>query len=117
MSTGRGRQSVAGGISIEVVYATPERQALLQVDLPDTCSVAEAIAASKITEAFPGHDLAKCAVGIWGKPCDRTRVVADGDRIEIYRELPLDPRDARRRLAELGSVMGQSSGGDSGELD
>ena len=97
-------------LSIEVVFATPELQELLPIKLPAGSTVADAIAASKIADLFPADDIGSLAVGIWGKPCARSRVLSDGDRIEIYRNLPLDPRDARRRLAELGGVMGGQSG-------
>jgi len=56
---------------------------------------------------FPDQRLESAAVGVWGRPVDRSHIAYDGDRIEIYRPLLLDPRDARRLLAEQGRTMNQ----------
>jgi len=70
-------------------------------------TVQQAIDRSAIAERFPGEDLSGCTAGVWGHPVPRQRVVRDGDRIEIYRELVIDPRGARRRLARAGKTMGR----------
>lgn len=46
-----------------------------------------------------GPDLSGLRVGVWGKVVNATRLVADGDRIEIYRPLTVDPKIARQRRA------------------
>lgn len=94
-------------LTLEVVFAAYDRQKLVVVQVPRGASVADAIAASALPEAFAEYDLAQCAVGIWGKTVRRDDAVADGDRVEIYRPLAADPRDARRRLAAAGRSMGQ----------
>lgn len=95
------------GLQIEVAYATPERQFLKALVVAPGTSIAAAIEASDIKAAFPDTDFASLAVGIWGNVASRNAALRDGDRIELYRPLPIDPRDARRRVASAGGFMGQ----------
>ena len=99
-------------IRVEVVFALPERQKLVTVHVPDGSSVADAIAAAGLAEAFPEYDLAAATVGIWGQVADRDRRLAAGDRVELYRPLEIDPREARRQLAEAGRTMRRESPGE-----
>jgi putative ubiquitin-RnfH superfamily antitoxin RatB of RatAB toxin-antitoxin module len=94
-------------IAIEVVYALPERQELIAVVIPVGTTVAEAIDQSGIARKFPGQDLSRCRLGIWGRLVDGDCALQDGDRIEIYRPLLIDPREARRQLAAEGKSMGR----------
>lgn len=94
-------------LNIEVVYAEPHRQALVEINVPEGSTVAEAIASSGLAEQFPDVNFANAEFGVWGQHVDAARVLQDGDRVEIYRPLVMDPRDARRRLATLGRAMGQ----------
>jgi uncharacterized protein len=88
-------------IKIEVVYAAVDRQLLLKADVPAGSTVRHALLASGIGEQFPELDLARCAVGIFGKVLAdaETRVLQVGDRIEIYRPLLADPKEVRRLRA------------------
>jgi putative ubiquitin-RnfH superfamily antitoxin RatB of RatAB toxin-antitoxin module len=88
-------------MQVEIVFALPERQVLEALDLEDGATVAEAIARSGIERSFPGVVLSELQVGIWGRAVDRGRVLRDGDRVEIYRPLEIDPREARRLKARL----------------
>lgn len=97
----------AATIRVEVVFAVPRQQALIPVELPAGATVADAISASGIERQFPQHDLALLPVGIWGRQAGRDRPLSDGDRVEIYRPLAVDPREARRTLAAHGKAMGQ----------
>jgi len=94
-------------LRVEVVYALPMRQVLVPLEVEAGTTVQQAIERSAIADRFPGEDLAACTVGVWGHPVARQRAVRDGDRIEIYRELVIDPRRARRRLARVGKTMGR----------
>ncbi len=87
------------GISVEVVLATPERQVLLALRVRKESSVAEVIAASGIASRFPDLPLDDMPTGIWGKAVSRDSKVREGDRVELYRPLLTDPREARRRRA------------------
>ena len=69
------------------------------VELPDGATVAEAIATSGLAGQFPGLDFGELQAGIWGKPVERACPVRDGDRVELYRPLEMDPREARRLRA------------------
>lgn len=93
-------------IRVEVVYATPARQELVAVDLPRGADVAAAVEASGMIELFPGEPVAEAPAGVWGRPVERGHVLADGDRVELYRPLLKDPREARRELAAAGRNMG-----------
>ncbi len=89
---------MAEAIDVEVAYAEPARQFLRRVTLADGATIADAIAASKL-EAELGIDLSSLACGIWSKPKPRDTRLADGDRVELYRPLLADPKDARRKRA------------------
>ena len=96
-------------LRIEVVFGLVERQVLLAIEVDAGTTVGAAIEESGIAGRFPDHDLASLTVGIWGRPVERDAELADGDRIEIYRPLEIDPREARRRLAAEGKSMGKGS--------
>jgi uncharacterized protein len=95
-------------IEVEVAFAQPERQLILKVEVPEGATAIEAIRLSGIEEQFPEIDLAKHRIGVFGKLCKPERVLAPGDRVEIYRPLLVDPRVARRELAAAGKSMGKS---------
>jgi putative ubiquitin-RnfH superfamily antitoxin RatB of RatAB toxin-antitoxin module len=86
---------------VEVVFALPERQVLLATEVPDGTTVADAIAVSGIARHFPECELDELQAGIWGQPVDRDRVVRNGDRVELFRALEMDPREARRLKAGI----------------
>ena len=81
---------------VEVVFALRERQELLETDVEEGATVADVIAASKLSRLFPEVDFATLQAGIWGKPVARDKPVRDGDRVELYRPLEIDPKEARR---------------------
>lgn len=86
---------------VEVVFALPDRQELLVVELPDGATVGAAIEQSRLARQFPEIDIDALQAGVWGKPATRDHVVGEGDRIELYRPLEMDPRDARRLKAGI----------------
>ncbi len=100
---------MSGGntINVEVVFALADRQELLTVAVASGATASEAIDESGIARKFPDQALSACRLGIWGRLIDGGQVLQDGDRIEIYRPLIIDPRAARRRLAAEGKSMGQ----------
>jgi uncharacterized protein len=97
-----------GQLAIEVVHALPGQQELIALTVAPGTTVGEAIRQSAIGDRFLGEDLEKCQAGIWGKPVQRDHLVQHGDRIELYRPLRMDPREARRKLAAVGGSMGQA---------
>ncbi len=92
-------------LEVEVVFALPEEQQLLVVSLSQGATVADAIAAAGVAGKFPEMDIDSLEVGIWGRVTDRDALVKAGDRVEIYRPLLRDPREARRDLAQAGLTM------------
>jgi len=90
---------MATGIDIEVVYALPAEQKLLTVRVGADATVGQAIRASGLLECYPELELMQVKVGIFGKIVALDRRLRAGDRIEIYRPLTVDPKDARRRRA------------------
>jgi len=97
-------------LCIEVVFALRDRQELVTVRLQDGATVADAIEQSSIQSAFPEWNLRECPVGIWGQLAQPGQRLQPGDRVEIYRPLTIDPREARRALAAQGRSMGKSAG-------
>lgn len=89
---------MADTIDVEVAYAEPSRQFLRRVTLAAGATIADAIAASGL-EAELGIDTSSLAAGIWSKSKLRDTRLADGDRVELYRPLTADPKEARRRRA------------------
>ncbi len=87
-------------INVEVIYALPHSQALRQIELNANSTIADAIVASGIREEFPEIDLARNRVGIFGRRLRAEAPVIEGDRVEIYRALTVDPKASRRRRAE-----------------
>ena len=81
-------------MKVEVVYALPERADTVRLDLSPGATLRDAVVASGF-EA----DLEKGAFGVFGKRAALDRPLADGDRVEIYRPLAMDPKEARRRRA------------------
>jgi len=92
-------------ITVELAFATPDRQVLREVTVGAGASVADVLEAGSLAAEFPGLTLDNCQAGVWGRPVDRDHKVADKDRVELYRPLGIDPREARRRLALAGLTM------------
>jgi putative ubiquitin-RnfH superfamily antitoxin RatB of RatAB toxin-antitoxin module len=86
-----------------VTFATPDRQWIWPVEMPDGGTVADALALARAQArevAVPWD----ADVGIFGELCDASAVPRDGDRIEIYRPLKLDPKESRRARARVGKA-------------
>ena len=95
-------------IDVEVVFGIPEQQRLVSLRLNSGATVADAIEKSGIAREFADHNLSSLSVGVWGHLAARDAVLSAGDRVEIYRPLQMDPREARRRLGALGQTMRKS---------
>lgn len=89
----------AGGNSIEVVYAAPDRVWRVRLELPADATAGEALAASGFARLFPEYAPRPPMLGIYGQNCSAEHVLRDGDRLEIYRPLDFDPQESRRRRA------------------
>lgn len=102
-------------ISIEVAYAERKRQFLEALEVAPGTTAAEALARCSLGRQFPHLDLSSAPLGVWGRKVARDHRLADGDRLEVYRPLAMDPREARRRLAAHGAAMGQKAPDDGGK--
>jgi uncharacterized protein len=87
-------------IAVSVVYCAPGVEDVTALELPGGSRVADAIAASGIV-ARHTELAAPLDVGIWGRPVALATPLADGDRVELYRPLTIDPKEARRKRAEV----------------
>jgi uncharacterized protein len=87
-------------IKVEVAYATPTQQHVLCVEVKAESTIAEAIAQSGILTLFKEIDLTQTKVGVFSQPRVLSDQVKAGERIEIYRPLRIDPKDARRLKAK-----------------
>lgn len=88
-------------LQIEVAYALPDEQLILEVEVPTDSTVEHAIKRSGILERYPQIDLSTDKVGIFGKMCKLNASLKNKDRVEIYRPLIADPKESRRQKAEM----------------
>lgn len=91
----------SANIAIEVVYALPEKQVLLRLSVPRGTRMREAVLLSGIVAQFLGLDVQGCPLGIFGKvvATPEERVLEEGERVEIYRPLIVDPKEVRKQRA------------------
>ena len=87
-------------MNVGVAYADKFKKAWLKLEVPDGSTVREAIAHSGLLTRFPDIDLDSQKVGIFGKLAGLTTKVAEGDRVEIYRDITADPDTVERRDRE-----------------
>lgn len=90
---------------VEIAYATPAEQVILRVDAPAAVTVQQAIELSGVLQRFPEIDLKVNKVGVFGKATTLDNVLGPGDRVEIYRPLIADPKEARKKRAAEGKPM------------
>lgn len=86
---------------IEVVYSpAPRVVECVVVELGEAATVQSALDASGILQRHAGIDLSRQRVGVWGRVCALGDALKDGDRVELYRALRVDPMEGRRRRLE-----------------
>lgn len=90
---------VSATITVEVAFARPEQQWLRSVRLPAGSVVADAISASGIAALCPELAIGNDNVGVFSTLVGLDQLLADGDRVEIYRPLTRDPKESRRLRA------------------
>lgn len=102
---------------IEVVYGTPHKQTIVNVEVAAGISIEQAIIESAIIDEFPEIDLKVNKVGVWNRAAKLTDNVNDLDRIEIYRPLIADPKEVRKRRAEKAKEEGRADKVTGGRVD
>lgn len=86
-------------IRVEVVYALPQRQLRVGLELPAGTTAIAAVLASGLSARHPEIDLVRGKIGVFGKVVGPETALADGDRVEIYRPMAIDPKAARSARA------------------
>ncbi|ALD15207.1 hypothetical protein IX46_01330 [Buchnera aphidicola (Aphis glycines)] len=84
-------------IQVTIIYALSEIQYIEKVYIISNSTVKDAIFASNILSVFPGLQFYKNNVGIYNKLVHLNKKINNGDRIEIYRNLIIDPKERRRK--------------------
>ncbi len=87
-------------MKIAVAFSPGPGEALeLSLELPEGATAIDAIGASGLAERFPDVDIGAATLGVWGRACAAQTRLREGDRVEVYRPLSMDPNEARRLRA------------------
>lgn len=92
-------------VSVEVAYALPDEQILIDVSVPSGTNVKGVVLKSDVLKLYPHLDIESMQIGIFGKLAKMDYVVRARDRVEIYRPLIADPKEVRRRKAAEGKKL------------
>ncbi|MCG8097772.1 MAG: RnfH family protein [Candidatus Thiodiazotropha taylori] len=92
-------------MKFEVAYGKLDEQVLLVVESSEPLTVEQAIEKSDILQRFPEIDLKVNKTGIFGKAAKLDAMLSEGDRVEIYRPLIADPKEARKKRAAEDKPM------------
>jgi putative ubiquitin-RnfH superfamily antitoxin RatB of RatAB toxin-antitoxin module len=90
-------------MSVEVAFARPDRQSIVKLNVSEGTTAKEAIDRSGLRDEFPEIN-SDPVVGIFSKKVALEHILRDGDRVEIYRPLIADPKEARRKKANLAKA-------------
>ena len=94
------KKRIAVMLEIEVVYGLPDKQVLKKLNVQNGCTAREAVCQSGLDEIFSELDLQTAPLGIFGKSVKDETLLRDKDRIESYRPLLIDPKEARRKRVQ-----------------
>ncbi len=84
-------------MNVGVCYAEVDRQLWMRLEVPDDSTIEQAINLSGVLKLYPEINLGSQKVGIFGKIASLDTAVKDGDRVEIYRQITVDPQTVQRR--------------------
>ena len=89
-------------LAVEVAFARPDRQEIIPVTVPEGTTAVEAVKLSGIVDIFPEIDPDRIDMGIFGKVIKKPaeHALREGDRVELYRPLKIDPKQARLNRAK-----------------
>ena len=85
---------------VEIAFALPDKQLIRKLEVEQGTTLAEAIELSLIVEDFPELSWGAKTVGVFSQRKPLDYVLEENDRVEIYRPLIIDPKEARRLKAE-----------------
>ena len=97
-------------VSVEVLYALPEKAERVPLRLAVGSTVQQAIEFSGLLQKYREIDLGRNKVGIYAKLVKLDQPLRDHDRVEIYRPLIADPKEVRRQRAAEGKLMKKGAG-------
>ena len=100
-------------IQVEVAVAYPEVQQIFSLAVPLGTTAQEVVSGADLVKIFPELNVGTVPLSVWGKVVKPEYLLCDGDRVEVLRRLQIDPKEARRELAEIGGYMGSASFEDS----
>ncbi len=86
-------------IRVEVAYARPDQQRLVELELPPGTTAGEALEHANLAAEFPELATGEPDIGIFSRPVTPDTVLSPGDRVEVYRPLQVDPKAQRRDRA------------------
>ena len=101
---------MADSINIQVVYALPDRQDMVNIKLSAGATLKTAVEVSGLMQKYPEIDLEAGRFGIFSRISKPDTALRDLDRVEIYRPLIADPKEVRRQRAAEGKVMKKGAG-------
>lgn len=84
-------------MNVGVCYAESDRQLWMRLEVPDSSTIEDTIKLSGVLKLYPEINLSSQKVGIFGKIAALDTAVKDGDRVEIYRQITVDPQTVQRR--------------------
>lgn len=88
-------------LNATIAFAEPGRELLLPVQVPAGATLRDAVLASGLLAQVPALAAAALDLGVWGHARPASQPVRDGDRIDVYRPLTVDPKQARRIRAAV----------------
>jgi putative ubiquitin-RnfH superfamily antitoxin RatB of RatAB toxin-antitoxin module len=88
-------------MQVGVVYAEPEQQIWLTLEVPEGSTAKAVIEYSGILSRCPQVDLSRQKIGVFGKIIKPTVKLSEGDRVEIYRAITVDPKTVPQRKLDL----------------
>ena len=93
---------------VTVAIALPQAQEVIEVELAQGASIADALALARVAQRWPGLDLGN--VGVWGRVARPQTRLRDGDRVEVYRPIRADAKAMRRARAGIKAPRRSRSG-------
>ncbi len=90
-----------GLIEIEVACAWPDKQVIQTLQIPSGMTARQALRQSGLADEFTDLDYDSVTLGVFGRVVSGSYVPCAGERIEVYRPLRRDPREARRARAAI----------------
>jgi len=86
-------------LRVEVIFAGEDGVLRKALQIEPGATVAEALRVSGIAADLDVNEIDPARIGVFGRVVSVTTPLRDGDRVEVYRPLKVDTKEARRRRA------------------